>query len=46
MSKIMDINPQKNTLSQLDTTEKETLKLSLVIYKEDLTNTNKILDTI
>ncbi len=46
MPKITDINPQKNTLSQLDTTEKEMLKLSLAMYKEDLTNTNKILDTI
>ncbi len=46
MPKIMDINPQKNTLSQLDTTEKETLKLILALYKEDLANTNKILDMI
>ncbi len=46
MPKITDINLQKNTLSQLDTTEKEMLKLSLVIYKEDLANTNKTLDTV
>ncbi len=46
MPKITDINPQKNTLSQLDTTKKETLKLSLAMYKEDLANTNKIFDTI
>ncbi len=46
MPKITDINLQKNTLSQLDTTEKEMLKLSLAMYKEDLINTNKILDTI
>ncbi len=46
MLKITDINLQKNTLSQLDTTEKKMLKLSLAMYKEDFTNTNKTLDTI
>ncbi len=46
MPKITNINLEKNSLSQLNTAEREILKLSLAMYKEDLTNMSKIFNTI
>ena len=40
------INPAKTSLLDLDATEKETFKLFLVDYKEDLVVAKQILDTI
>ncbi len=46
MPKPSSINLAKNTLLDLTAAEKETLKLMLMLYKEDLAHTNKILDMI
>jgi hypothetical protein len=41
-----DVNPDKTTLVSLSIEEKETFKILLAIYKEDLAVTKQVLDTI
>ena len=41
-----DVNPAKAILLALDAAEKETFKLLLLIYKEDLAVAKQVLDTI
>jgi hypothetical protein len=41
-----NVNPTKTSLLELDATEKETYKLFLADYKEDLAVAKQILDTI
>ena len=42
----IDVNLEKTSILTLSTQEKESYKLLLVIYKEELANTKQILDTI
>ena len=46
MPKPTAVNPAKNTILELNAPEKETLKLLLSIYKENLAIAKQILDTI
>src|SRR5438034_3587424 len=46
MPTAMDVNPDKTSILQLTGPEKETFKLLLAMYKEELANTKRILDTI
>jgi hypothetical protein len=41
-----DVNLEKTSLSNLDAVEKETYKLLLTVYKEDLAVTEQVLNTI
>ena len=41
-----EVNPSKTTIMALDTTERETFKLLLANYKEDLVVAKQVLDTI
>ena len=41
-----DVNVNKTTVVELDPAERDIYKVLLSVYKEDLANTNKILDTI
>ena len=41
-----DVNPAKATLLALDAAKKETFKLLLLVYKEDLAVAKQVLDTI
>lgn len=41
-----EVNSSKNSIVALDPTEKETFKILLSVYKEDLAKANKVLDTI
>jgi Reverse transcriptase (RNA-dependent DNA polymerase)/Pol polyprotein, beta-barrel domain len=41
-----DVNPAKTTILELNAAEKETFKLLMTIYKEDLAIAKQILDTI
>jgi len=46
MPKPKDVNPVKTTLLELDAAEKETFKLLITMYKEDLAIAKQVLDTI
>ena len=46
MPTLQDVNLAKATLLALDAAEKETFKLLLSIYKEDLAVAKQVLDTI
>jgi hypothetical protein len=46
MPTAMDVNPEKTSILALTVAEKETLKLLLAMYKEELANTKQILNTI
>lgn len=46
MLTLKDVNPTKTSLLTLDVAEKETFKLLLTIYKEDLAITKQVLNTI
>ena len=46
MLTIIDVNLEKTSILTLSTLEKESYKLLLIIYKEELANTKQILDTI
>ena len=46
MPTIIDVNLEKTSILTLLALEKESYKLLLVMYKEELANTKQILDTI
>ena len=46
MPTAMDVNPEKTSILALTVQEKESLKLLLAMYKEELVNTKQILNTI
>jgi hypothetical protein len=46
MSTSMDVNQAKASILALDLAEKETYKLLLTVYKEDLAIAKQVLDTI
>src|ERR1700722_9266461 len=43
---LQDVNPDKDSVLDLDLDEKETFKLLLTVYKEDLAIAKQVLDTI